>query len=63
MKRRFYKVPKGANPRQEVNTDPENLVLPQDMVKGLQMGSRLVCFERSELTGKARQFVAVGEPP
>uniref|UniRef100_A0A5K3EZ85 Ku domain-containing protein n=1 Tax=Mesocestoides corti TaxID=53468 RepID=A0A5K3EZ85_MESCO len=60
VKRRYYKVCNDAHPHRGVCTDPENIVLPQDLVKGLRAGSRTVYFENAELSGRSRQFVAVG---
>lgn len=60
-RRRFYKVAKGTHDREDPTSDPDNIVLPQDLVKGLQIGTRTICFDKHELAGRMKQFVPVGQ--
>uniref|UniRef100_A0A0X3Q7A4 Ku domain-containing protein n=1 Tax=Schistocephalus solidus TaxID=70667 RepID=A0A0X3Q7A4_SCHSO len=59
-RRHFYKAPKGAHPDADPTSDPNNLVMPQDLVKGMVVGSRSVCFEKHELAGLMKQFAPIG---
>ncbi|VDM32626.1 unnamed protein product [Hydatigera taeniaeformis] len=60
VKRRFYKARRGEQQFHGVKADIENLVMPQDIVRGLHVGTHIVCFEKSELSGRQRQVAIAG---
>lgn len=55
LKRHFHKVNKDGQP------DLDNVVLPQDIEKGLRIGNRTACFGPNELCGRVRQIIPVGK--
>lgn len=54
-KRPFYKVGKDGKP------DLDNIVMPQDIEKGLRIGSRTLRFEQNEMSGRVRQIIPIGK--
>ncbi|KAH9285578.1 X-ray repair cross-complementing protein 5 [Echinococcus granulosus] len=60
VKRRFHKVPRDDQHSRGVKEGIGNVVMPQDIVRGLRVGNRTVRFEKSELTGRLRQVAAAG---
>ncbi|VDK22865.1 unnamed protein product [Taenia asiatica] len=60
VKRRFYKGWRNDQHSRGVKADIRNLVMPQDIVRGLRVGNRIVHFGKSELAGCLRQVAAVG---
>ncbi|KAM7541657.1 hypothetical protein Aperf_G00000034916 [Anoplocephala perfoliata] len=53
-KRRFYKVNKDGKP------DLDNVIMPQDIEKGLRIGNRTLHFGQNELNGRVRQIIPMG---
>ncbi|KAL5962616.1 Acylamino-acid-releasing enzyme [Taenia solium] len=60
VKHRFYKGSRNDQHSRGVRADIRNLVMPQDIVRGLRVGNHIVHFGKSELAGCLRQVAVVG---